>query len=54
MLLGTQITDARRERGHAISLKFIKKFEYFVPCYYDLEKGRDPDSIEVRHDANRS
>jgi len=37
-----------RERGHAISLKFIKKFEYFVPCYYDLEKGRDPDSIELK------
>lgn len=37
-----------RTRGHDIALKFIKKFDYFSPCYYDLEKDFDKNSIKLK------
>ena len=31
----------RRENGLELSLKFMKKYDYFVPCYYDMKKTRN-------------
>lgn len=31
-----------------LSLKYMNKFDYFVPCYYDLKKSMKPtEHIEV-------
>lgn len=27
-----------RQSGIELSLKYMKKFDYFVPCYYDFKK----------------
>jgi hypothetical protein len=34
------IYSLRREQGINLSLKYMKKFDYFVPCYYDFRKDR--------------
>ena len=32
-----------------LSLKYMKKFDYFIPCFYDFRKNREPEEhIEVR------
>lgn len=32
-----------RTHGMDMSLKYMKKFNYFVPCFYDLKKKRFQD-----------
>lgn len=31
----------RRMSGLDLALKYMKKFDYFVPCYYDFVKTRN-------------
>ena len=35
---GTYIHLFRRPSGIELAIKYMKKFDYFVPCYYDLKK----------------
>jgi hypothetical protein len=36
----------RRTSGIELAIKYMKKFDYFVPCYYDLLKNRTADKTE--------
>lgn len=35
-----------RQSGIELAIKYMKKFDYFVPCYYDFQKDRVKISLE--------
>lgn len=43
----------RREKGIELSLKYLKKFDYLVPCYYDLRKHRENETETVVIDTSK-
>lgn len=42
-----------RESGQELSLKYLKKFDYFVPCYYDFRKERINETEGVTMDISK-
>ena len=43
----------RRESGIELSIKYMKKFDYFVPCYYDFRKVRENETESVVMDTSK-
>lgn len=41
-LLGIDSFNFRRESGIEIALRYLKKFDYFIPCFYDFVKKHQP------------
>lgn len=42
-----------REQGIELSVKYMKKFDYFVPCYYDFRKERTNETERVVLDTSK-